>query len=178
MTPTPPNLITNGSYVLQIRKAPQYATYVQVTATIPSGPRAVVRRHRPDDQAFTLVAPSGHFIHTGDTFTLSDGGNTRPSSSFLRACSLYLRGWRATFPIYYTGKETAAGIAAADQHGDQRPDQRSDFTIYSAWNGTNNLTTAGPSNHVDLFNCPKRHGQCQPGSRYAQLVGYAKHGIG
>jgi hypothetical protein len=65
-----------------------------------------------------------------------------------------LKGLTATagdVPIYYSGEESASGIASLVNTAIDGTTSAT-FTIYSAWDGTSNLTSTQPSNRVDLFN--------------------------
>ncbi len=148
VTPVPKGTITNGSYVLQIQRALQYGTYESKVKPVPTV--FLDQSFNTNDRmtnAFTLQTPAGTAITTGDTFSLYDGVTTK-------TLEFVLKGLAATtgdVPIYYTGLETASGIASLVNtaiNGTTSPT----FTIYSAWNGTPNLTSTLPSNQVDLFN--------------------------
>ena len=152
--PEIPFLITNGSYVLQIREAQQYATLVDIAPSQIQLDQSFNTNDRLDTN-YTLVTPSGPFIHTGDTFTLNDG-------NFSKTFEFVLEGLQpdaGDIPIFYAGNETASEIAGLvntainGQTAAPNPSNATSFAIYAAWNGTDNLTTTDPSNHVDLFNC-------------------------
>ncbi len=153
VNPLPAGTIPTGSYELTIQRAPQYGIY----------PNPLIKNTLRLDQsfntndrmtsAFTLQVPAGPFITTGDTFSLYDGVTTKTFEFVLKGLSPTA----GDIPIYYTGLETPSQIGSLvnnainglTSNGLTSPA----FAIYSAWNGTTNLTTATPANRVDLFNC-------------------------
>ena len=131
--------------MLNIQRAPQYGTYDARNRRCSLDQSFNVNDRMTD--AFTLQTPAGTALTTGDSFSLYDGVTTRPTEFVLKG----LTPTPGDIPIYYTGRETAAGIASLVNTAINSTAKSTGSTIYSAWNGTSNLTTTMPSNQVDLF---------------------------
>ncbi len=143
-----PAVPSNGSYVLQIRRAPQYGTYIS------SNPQEISLDQSYDvndrqTSSFTLQTPAGVAMHTGDSFSLYDGVTTDTFEFVLQG----LNPAAGHIPIYFSGLESASEIASLVNTAINSAHTSQDFGIFSAWNGTPNLTSTLPSNRVDLFNC-------------------------
>ncbi len=149
VNPTPAKLITNGPYRLQIRQAPMYGSiYYPPKFMVPGRVLVLDQSINTNDRmtpSWTLQASAASAILSGDTFAIYDGV-TQDTFQFV------LNGLSATagdLPIFYTGVETGAQMAALIVNAINAAAASTGFGVTATAGGA--LDGAVNTNRVDLF---------------------------